>query len=575
MTINSQSFSLPFEISREVETALQEWQVEDRVRRLWAGDTSLWTSADEDRWLGWLGIINKQLRGLERFNSLADEVSESRFTDAVLVGMGGSSLCAEVLRSAFPRRLGLPDLIVLDSTDPAQITACRNRIDLERALFIVSSKSGTTLESRILMQYFLDQLSSQVGASDAGSHFIAITDPSSELETIATERDFRHVFRGEPDIGGRFSALSDFGMVPAAIMGVDVGRFLGQARIMSDATSAEVDAPRNPAVVLGLILGVASKSGRDKVTIVSSPAIAGIGAWLEQLLAESTGKDGTGLIPVDGELLSSPEAYREDRIFVYLRLSTAPDQEHDDVIAAIEEAGNAVVRIELEDAYALGQEFFRWELATAVAGSYLGVHPFDQPDVEASKVEARRLTTTYESSGVLAEEPPLWQGDGVRLYADTQNSTTLKRVTGPRPVLADYLGAHLDRIVAGDYFGILAYTEMNRENQACLHELRHAVRNSKHVATSVGFGPRFLHSTGQCHKGGPNSGVFLQITCDDSDDLPVPGEGYTFGVVKAAQASGDLAVLAERGRRILRVHLSDPLQGLALIRDTIVGLMAS
>ena len=576
MTINSQSFSLPFQMSQKVETAIQEWQFDGRVKRIWSGDRSLWTGTDEDRWLGWLTIIDKQLARLERFHELSDEIAGSNFLAVVLIGMGGSSLCPEVLRSAFPDVTGSPDFFVLDSTDPAQVIACQNRIDLEKTLFIVSSKSGTTQESRILMHYFLDELTRQVGEPNAGGQFIGITDPGTELETFATDRGFRHVFRGEPDICGRFSALSDFGMIPAAVMGIDVERLLGEARWMSDATGAAVDAPQNPAVNLGIVLGVAAESGYDKVTLAVSPAIAGIGAWFEQLLAESTGKGGKGLIPVDGEVLSPPNFYHDDRIFVYLRLSTSLDSQQEDAIAEIEEAGHPVVRIEPKDNYSLGQEFFRWELATAVAGSYLGLHPFNQPDVEAGKVAVRRLTAAYGSSGPLSEETlPMWQGGGVSLYGDSEVSNVLDSFVARQPVLADYLRAHLDRIVGGDYFGLLAYTEMNRETEARLQEIRQAVRDCKHVATSVGFGPRFLHSTGQIHKGGPNSGVFLQITCDNSDDLPVPGEKYTFGLVKAAQAREDFKVLVDSGRRILRVHLSDPVDGLTLIRDTIVGLSAS
>jgi transaldolase/glucose-6-phosphate isomerase len=571
MTINSQSFSLPFLISRSVENFLQEWQVEDRVAHLWQGDRALWTSGDEDRWLGWLSIIDTQLSDLQRFQALRADIADSNFTHALLIGMGGSSICPEVLGAAFPVEDGMPDLVVLDSTDPSQVRACRNRVNLGKTLFIVSSKSGATLESRILMRYFLDLREQQVGPRAAGQEFIAITDPGSELERFATDHQFRMVFRGVPDIGGRFSALSDFGIVPATVMGIDVERLLGESQVMAAASGAEVEAPRNPAVGLGIVLGVAAASGRDKLTLIVSPGIAGMAAWLEQLLAESTGKGGKGFIPVVGEDLGPSKVYANDRVFIYLRLQTAPDTAQDTAIAAIEEDGHPVVRIELQDVYSLGQEFFRWELATAVAGSCLGLHPFDQPDVEASKIETRRLTARFESSGALDQRPTIFERDGISLYADERNHQEL----GRRTTLADYLGAHLDRLTEGDYFAILAYIEMNEENHDVLTEIRHAVRDSKRRATSVGFGPRFLHSTGQAYKGGPNSGVFLQITSADVDDLPVPGESFTFGVVKAAQANGDFHVLSERGRRVLGIHFNDLSLGLAVLRDTITRLLDS
>ena len=565
MILNSQSFSLPFQISRRVETALQEWQVKDGVARLWAGDASLWTGADEGQWLGWLTIVDEQLRAVDRFAGLSRDVRAAAFTHALMIGMGGSSLCPEVLKSIFGPVAGWPDLSVLDSTDPAQVRTALDGIDIERTLFIVASKSGTTLESRLLMDFFFEKSTAHVGRAAAGRHWIAITDPGSELEATAIDRGFRAVFAGRPSIGGRFSALSDFGMIPAACMGLDTSELLRRTADMVRASGPETAAPRNRAIVLGIALGVAAETGRDKLTLVTSPLLKSFGGWLEQLIAESTGKAGQGVIPVDGEELGAPDWYGDDRFFVYFRLSSAPDSNQDDRVTALEEAGHPVVRIEVEDVYDIGQEFFRWELATAAAGALIGLNPFDQPDVEASKIAARTLTERYRLDGSPPQESPLYETANIKVFAEPR--AVFQPIEGD---LAHYLRIHLNRIEARDYFALQAYLEMNSSCSNRLEEIRRSVGACKRVATSVGFGPRFLHSTGQAHKGGPNTGVFLQITGDDARDLEVPGLGCTFGVVKAAQAAGDYSVLAERGRRILRVHLGPDIdEGLDMLRDAV------
>jgi transaldolase/glucose-6-phosphate isomerase len=376
---------------------------------------------------------------------------------------------------------------------------------------------------------------------------------------------------GVPSIGGRYSALSNFGMVPGAVMGIDILKLLKNTKTMIDACGEDTDAVTNPGVILGTILGIAANQGRDKMTIITSPGIFDLGAWLEQLLAESTGKSGKGIIPVDRERLANPDTYGDDRVFAYLRLESDPDKEQSAAVDALAKAGHPVIRIVLPDIYNLGQEFFRWEIATAVAGSLIGINAFNQPDVEASKVETRNLTTEYESSGKLPPESPFFTGDGAKLYADRTNATALKGGA----TLADFLKKHLARIGAGDYFGVLGYIMMNEAHEEALQTIRLAVRDNKKVATVLGFGPRFLHSTGQAYKGGPNTGVFLQITCDDAVDILVPGQKYTFGVVKAAQARGDFAVLAQRGRRALRVHLGkDVAAGLATLTDAVNQALA-
>jgi transaldolase/glucose-6-phosphate isomerase len=541
-------------LARAVEAALDDWQTNRKVERLWSHDTSLWTGNGEDNWLGWLDIVEEQQKTNRRFTNFSAEVRDAGFTHVLLLGMGGSSLCPEVLRKSFGRIEGFPELHVLDSTDPQQIKTFENKIDLAKTLFFVSSKSGTTLEPNIFKQYFFARAKDAVGEDDAGKHFIAITDPGSKLRAEAERDHFRKIFLGVPNIGGRYSALSDFGMGPAAAMGIDVARSLDRSSEMVSACGAAVAAKDNPGVILGAILGTAHNHGRDKVTFVASPGIYDLGAWLEQLLAESTGKNGKGLIPVDSEAIGAASLYGDDRVFAYLRLESAPDPVQDAAIAELEQAGQPVITISLDEVYDLGQEFFRWEFATAVAGSIIGINPFDQPDVEASKIATRKLTEEYEKTGSLPGETSFFESEGIGLFADERNAGELS-ASASGASLASYLKAHLGRLKPNDYFALLAYIEMNEEHERLLQSARHAVRDSKHVATCLGFGPRFLHSTGQAYKGGPNTGVFLQITCDDKNDLPVPNQKYTFGVVKAAQARGDFEVLATRGRRALRVHL--------------------
>jgi transaldolase / glucose-6-phosphate isomerase len=542
---------LPEKLESLVKASLDDWKKNDKVRRLWQRDASIWTGSDEGQWLGWLDITEKQLAQLDVFKKIAADVKKGKFKHALLLGMGGSSLCPEVLRMTFGKIKGFPALHVLDSTDPEQIKAIEAQVDLKSTICIVSSKSGSTLEPNIYKQYFFEQIKKKVGAKEAGNRFIAITDPGSKMQQVAEADKFRHIFFGVPSIGGRYSALSNFGMIPAAVMGLDVAKFLKNTEEMVKACGAGVAADKNPGVLLGAILGTTAKEGLDKVTFISSPGISDLGAWLEQLIAESTGKQGKGIIPIDREKLAKPEVYGNDRVFAYLRLETKPDKKQDAAVAALEKDGLPVVRISVKNTYNLGQEFFRWEIATAVAGAIIGINAFNQPDVEASKIETRKLTSEYESTGKLPPESPFFEAEGLKFYADPKNAAALKGAA----TLRDLMKMHLDRINAGDYFGVLGYITMNEANEGALQVIRHNVRDAKKVATVLGFGPRFLHSTGQAYKGGPDTGVFLQITCDDKVDFPVPSQKYTFGVVKAAQARGDFAVLAERGRRALRVHI--------------------
>jgi len=557
VSLNRQTCKLPDPLARAVASSLEDWKTNNKVQRLWQKDASLWTGADESNWLGWLAITGEQLARIGVFKQIADDVKKARFKHAVLLGMGGSSLCPEVLRMTFGKIKGFPELHVLDSTDPTQIKALEAKLDLKSTICIVSSKSGSTLEPNIYKQYFFDRVKAKVGEMEVGNRFIAITDPGSKMQQLAEADKFRKIFMGVPSIGGRYSALSNFGMVPAAVMGLDVVKFLKNTAKMVQACGTSSPAHANPGVILGIILGIAANHGRDKLTIITSPGIFDLGAWLEQLIAESTGKLGKGIIPVDRERLAKPATYGNDRVFAYIRLASKSNKAQDATVAALERAGHPVVRIILPSIYNLGQEFFRWEIATAVAGSIIGINAFNQPDVEASKIETRKLTSEYEATGKLPPEAPFFEDHGIELFADEKNAGVLKGGA----TLSGVLRAHLSRLGTGDYFAVLGYVPMNSANEKALQGIRHAVRDTKKVATVLGFGPRFLHSTGQAYKGGPNSGVFLQITCDDAKDLPVPGQKYTFGIVKAAQARGDFAVLAERGRRALRVHLGKNLKG--------------
>jgi transaldolase / glucose-6-phosphate isomerase len=569
--LDSQTYKLSRELEKAVAASLESWRHDGNVRRLWAGDASLWTGLDEGKWLGWLNVAEGQHKRIGALTSLAEDIRNQSFSHIVLLGMGGSSLGPEVFAETFKRQEGHPELLVLDSTDPAQIRSVDGKINPAKTLFVVSSKSGSTLEPNILKQYFFECAKRAVGADQVGSRFIAVTDPGSPLQQVAERDRFRHIAFGIPSIGGRYSVLSDFGLVPAAAMGLDVGRLLGATEQMVRSCAADVPAGDNQGVVLGTVLGVLGKLGHDKVTVVASPGIADFGAWLEQLLAESTGKQGKGLIPVDAEPLGPPDVYGQDRLFVYVRLSSEADAKQDDAVDALERAGHPVVRIAVTDRYHIGQEFFRWEFATAVAGSILGINPFNQPDVEASKRKTRELTAAYERTGKLPPETARFEEAGITVFDNGKNS----KAFATAKTLVEVLAAHFGRIQAGDYCALLAYVERNKRHQVALQDIRVLIRDRKRVATCLGFGPRFLHSTGQAYKGGPNTGVFLQITCDDAPDLKVPDQKYTFGVVEAAEARGDLEVLAERDRRVLRVHLGTHVAaGLKTLADAVRQALA-
>lgn len=562
--LNSIATTLPAALDQAVKHELAAWQADNRIARLWSHDAGLWTGGDEGRWLGWLDIPDRMQQTL---GSLAGfRTDAQRYEHVLLLGMGGSSLGPEVLALTFGRQAGWPKFHVVDSTDPTQIREIEASLDLARTLIIVSSKSGSTLEPNALKAYFHAKLTELLAAGDAAKRLIAVTDPGSGLQRVAKNEGFQRLFLGDPEIGGRYSVLSPFGLVPAAAMGLDLQRLIASAQTM--AAACKDGTAENPGLKLGAILAAALADGRDKLTIYSGPGLDAFGGWAEQLIAESTGKNGHGIVPIDAKQVSAPAIYAADRLFVHLELKGRPDPRRA-AIKALADAGHPVVRIEVADTYAVAQEFFRWEIATAVVGAIMGIHPFDQPDVESAKIAARKLTDAYEESGSLPDEAPILEDGGIRLYADAANAAQLAALAEGRTLEA-YLKAHLGRLGPGDYAALLAFLPMNPATETILEGARLVIRDATRAAVCLGFGPRFLHSTGQVYKGGPNTGVFLQVTCEESQELPVPGKRYGFGVVKAAQARGDFAVLAERGRRALRVHLGpDPVAGLERLASAI------
>lgn len=562
--------SFPDGLGGQVDAVIEDWESDGKDARLWNGDAGLWTGGDEAHGLGWLGVAMGQLVHVDRFAMLVGDVRTDGFTHAVVLGMDGSSLCSDVLSLTIPATKGLPRLRVLDSTDPQQIITLESELDLSKTLFFVSLKSGTTLEPNIFGAYFRASLIEVLGAEEAGRHFVAIADPDAALERLAESDGYRAVFHGWPTIGGRYSTPSNFGMIPGAAVGVDVLGLLGRAGRIVHACAASLPAVDNPALQLGAIIGAAATAERDKITMIASTGIRGLGAWLAQLLAESTGKEGKGVIPVDWNPLSGADVYGPIRVFVDLRLTSDDDAEQETRVQFLDQAGQPVVRIVLTEVPDLGGEFFRWEFPTAVAGSMIGIGPFDQPDVEETKIATRKLTDAYDQSGSLPEHTWFGGNDGLRLSADVPNAAEIATATDETASLDSYLAAHLGGTEPGDYLALLAYQPMTSEREGLLREIRVLIRDRMRVATCVGFGPCFQYSTGQAYKAGPNPDVFLQITCQDTVDLPVTGHAYTFEVVKEAQARGDFDALADKGRRALRVDFGvETAAGLRRLSDAI------
>jgi transaldolase/glucose-6-phosphate isomerase len=530
--------------------------------RIWERDATFW-GGDGDRQrsvsnrLGWLDVASQMRGRVPELEAFTARVKADGFNDAVLLGMGGSSLAPEVLRQSIADHLrdGAPRLHVLDTTDPATILAVREHVDPARTLFVVSSKSGTTIEALSLFAYF-HALVEEAKPGRAGENFVAVTDAATPLEALARQHNFRHIFTNPGDIGGRYSVLSYFGLAPAAVAGVDVAKLLDRGI----AAAADTHASAGDALRLGAALGELALAGRDKCTFVVSPRIASFGLWVEQLIAESTGKEGRGILPVASEPFGTPADYGDDRLFVQLRLGADSNGAEDALTGALAADGHPVIVIDLDDVYDLGREFFAWEFAVAVVGHVLGINPFDEPNVQESKDNTSRVLKEFEASGTL--DAPFIRDSGITVIAGSSSAA--------QPSLRGVLEELFEAIAEGDYLAVTAYVQPTPRAQLAFDAIRTAVRDARHVATTLGYAPRFLHSTGQLHKGGPPRGSFLQVTVSDQRDITIPGKPFTFGQLKRAQSIGDFQSLVSHGRPVARVHLGTDIEsGLAQLTEAV------
>jgi glucose-6-phosphate isomerase len=512
-----------------IEAGLSDLVQHDTVQRIWQKDFTLWKPEPKEitNRLGWLTVTDLMSDQIPELQAFAREIVDSGFRQVILLGMGGSSLGPEVLRHIFGSARGYPDLIVLDSTMPERVLQVTEAIDPRKTLFLVSSKSGTTTEPLVLFQYFQNLTAAKLGNEKTRSNFVAITDPGTPLAKLAQTEGFRRTFLNPPDIGGRYSVLSYFGMVPAALIGIDISTLMNRAECMKEACASSVPVHDNPGAWLGASMGTFALQGRDKLTLITSPATSSYGLWVEQLIAESTGKEGKGIIPVAGEPPVKADQYGDDRLFIYLRLHGDDNFTTDAAIDQLKSSGHPVLTLEMQDRYDLGAEFFRWEFATPVAGAILGINPFDQPDVQRAKDATEHLLKGYTNSG------------------------KLPRIESEIP-----LNKLMENADKGKYLALMAYINQTAETEEILRNLRHRVVERYHIATTLGYGPRFLHSTGQLHKGGPDKVLCLQITTDHKKDIPIPDNPYTFGIVADAQAIGDLEALKSTGRPVARIHVS-------------------
>jgi transaldolase/glucose-6-phosphate isomerase len=544
----------------DAKAALEEISSKKVIERFWKKDAAIWSDSADDQKiinnaLGWLTVTNLMQERVKELKTFAEEVRAAGFKHAVVLGMGGSSLCPEVLRRTFGKQLDYPELLVLDSTVPAAVLQLDKQIDPKKTLFIVASKSGTTTEPQMFYRYYFDKVKQLVG-DKAGENFVAVTDPGTQLESEAKRDNFRKIFTNMADIGGRYSALSYFGMVPFAVMGGDVESLLRRAKAAMDACSA-TDGANNPGAKIGAAIGALARKGRDKVTFITPTPIDSLGLWIEQLIAESTGKHGKGIVPISGEPLGDTKVYGDDRVFVYIGIAGTNGANYEAHLQALEQAGHPVLHHVLNSPLDLGEEFFLWEFATPIAGELIGINPFDQPNVQESKDNTKRILKEYVETSKISQLPSLASANGLAVLTDDNNRKALGGSGSPESAIA----AHLGRIQKGDYFAITQYIEETPEIESLIQQIRVAVRDRAIVATTTGYGPRFLHSTGQLHKGGPDSGVFLQIISADAKDVPLPGEKFGFGVLKQAQALGDFESLSKRGRRAIRVDLGNDIVG--------------
>ncbi|HEY3298431.1 MAG TPA: transaldolase, partial [Armatimonadota bacterium] len=552
-----------------VDDALAAMTEQSFARRLWEKDASLWRQGPAGeklirKRLGWLDVVEVMCGCTKEITDFAQEIIHSGFTNAVLIGMGGSSLSPEVSLQMLHQQKGYPKFHVIDSTVPGEVLRVADSIDIAKTLFIVSSKSGMTIETLAAYRYFLEKVSSLKG-KNAANNFIAITDSGSPLEAEALERGFRRIFLNPPDIGGRYSALSYFGLVPAAVFGADIDRLLERASRMAESCAPCVSPDSNPGIILGATMGELGLKGRDKVTIIAPPEIVGFEDWAEQLIAESTGKQGTGLVPITREPLMSPDCYGEDRQFIYLRKTGSENAEMDDKVRALEHAGHPVVLIHLDDEYDLGQEYFRWETAVASVGALLGIDAFDEPNVQESKDDTARILGEYLRTEKLDEFKTAAESDGLALLCDSETKAALDGIRSVQmntdASVYSYIAAHLANFQPGNYFALTAFLQASSKIESIVSELRAELMSGFKAATTFNYGPRFLHSTGQLHKSGPNSGIFIQLTADDPEDVSIPGVRYSYSLLKQAQALGDGISLRSKGRPFIRLHLGDDISG--------------
>lgn len=535
------------------EKALDEMQANRILARIWGHDYTVWKPAPDEisNRLGWLDIAERLSKQAYELQAFADQLIHNGYTQALLLGMGGSSLAPDLFAHVFDGSSRGLHLEVLDSTHPEAVRAVQERLDPVRTLFIVSTKSGTTEETLSLFRYFYTWAAQTLGVEHTGEHFIAITDSGSKLVEMAEKYFFRRTWLNDPNIGGRYSALSYFGLLPAALCGVDLARLLGDALAMATICGPQTPASQNPAAQLGVCIGEMAKAGRDKLTFFISEEIARFGDWVEQLIAESTGKDGKGILPVVGEAPAPGESYGSDRLFVYIHL--VGDESQAAAIQNIKNSNHPVIEFQIRDRYILGGQFFLWELATAIAGYRLGIQPFNQPNVESAKQRARQMVAAYKDKGSLPAEQPLLEGDGIQVYGDPAKIQASK----PDEALAQFL----EQGKAGDYITLQAFVPPNLDTESALQALRIRLRDHYHLATTSGFGPRFLHSTGQLHKGDAGNGLFIQFTNQPAHDIPIPDQAgapktsIQFGVLIQAQAMGDRQALLDANRRVIRFHL--------------------
>jgi transaldolase/glucose-6-phosphate isomerase len=553
----------------DVKATLKKMESESWIRRLWRKDPTVWKSDEAHKKiisnaLGWITVVDQLIEQAGELSAFSERIRNAGFTDVMLLGMGGSSLCPEVFRRTFGKTAGYPTLHVLDSTDPATVESFEHRVDLPHTLFVIASKSGTTTEPLMFYKYFFNRMR-EIKGERAGENFVAITDPGTLMEEMAKGDGFRRIFLNPSDIGGRYSALSYFGMVPASLQGFDFKTLLERAERALHACMHYVPTEENPAARLGAGLGALANAGRDKLTLSIAPEISSLGLWIEQLIAESTGKEGKGIVPIAGETLGPPSVYGNDRLFVHIGVG-APDPETEAKLRALESAGHPVVRRRLHDLLDLGEEFYLWEMATAVAGAVIGIDSFDQPNVQESKDNTKHFLEVYKKSGALPDQELGSEGRGLKAFCDADTIAQL----GKGVSIEGFVAEHLRRAHAGDYIALLDYIMETTEHDDLLQAIRTHLRDALHLATTTGYGPRFLHSTGQLHKGGPASGVFIQVTADNAVDVPLPNEPFTFGVLKQAQALGDFQSLSSRNRRAIRLHLgTDVAAGLRTLLEIV------